>query len=63
MVMAATHGVLRSVDLFCGAGGIAEGFRQGGFKCLYGNDIDVDAMATFHENHVEALADLARGIA
>jgi len=57
MVMAATHGVLRSVDLFCGAGGIAEGFRQGGFKCLYGNDIDVDAMATFHENHVEALAD------
>jgi len=55
--MAATHGVLRSVDLFCGAGGIAEGFRQGGFKCLYGNDIDVDAMATFHENHVEALAD------
>jgi DNA (cytosine-5)-methyltransferase 1 len=48
---------LKSVDLFCGAGGIAEGFRQAGFDCLYGNDIDTDAMATFHLNHPHAIAD------
>jgi DNA (cytosine-5)-methyltransferase 1 len=50
-------GILKSVDLFCGAGGIAEGFRQAGFKCLYGNDANADAMATFHLNHSEAIAD------
>jgi DNA (cytosine-5)-methyltransferase 1 len=48
---------LKSVDLFCGAGGIAEGFRQAGFDCLYGNDINPDAMATFHLNHPDAVAD------
>jgi DNA (cytosine-5)-methyltransferase 1 len=48
---------LTSVDLFCGAGGIAEGFGQAGFTCLYGNDIDADAMATFHLNHPNAIAD------
>lgn len=48
---------LKSVDLFCGAGGIAEGFRQAGFECLYGNDSDRDAMDTFHLNHPSARAD------
>ncbi len=48
---------LRSVDLFCGAGGIAEGFRQAGFDCLYGNDANADAMATFRLNHPSALGD------
>jgi DNA (cytosine-5)-methyltransferase 1 len=48
---------LKSVDLFCGAGGIAEGFRQAGFQCLYGNDVNADAMDTFHLNHPEAIAD------
>ena len=48
---------LKSVDLFCGAGGIAEGFRQAGFDCLYGNDINPDAIATFHLNHPRAFAD------
>jgi DNA (cytosine-5)-methyltransferase 1 len=47
----------KSVDLFCGAGGITEGFRQAGFDCLYGNDIDQDAMETFHLNHPKAFAD------
>ena len=48
---------LKSVDLFCGAGGIAEGFRQAGFDCLYGNDADSSAMATFNFNHPKAIAD------
>lgn len=46
-----------TLDLFCGAGGITEGFRQAGFKCLYGNDIMKDAIKTFSYNHPEAIAD------
>lgn len=45
------------MDLFCGAGGIAEGFRQAGFRCLYGNDSMPEAIATFSLNHPEAVAD------
>jgi DNA (cytosine-5)-methyltransferase 1 len=48
---------LKSLDLFCGAGGIAEGLRQAGFDCLYGNELDSWAMATFHHNHPKAIAD------
>jgi DNA (cytosine-5)-methyltransferase 1 len=48
---------LTSVDLFCGAGGIAEGFRQAGFDCLYGNDINPHAVETFAANHPRAIAD------
>jgi DNA (cytosine-5)-methyltransferase 1 len=45
---------LSLVDLFCGAGGIAEGFRQAGFRVLAGSDSDPDAMATFGTNFPEA---------
>jgi DNA (cytosine-5)-methyltransferase 1 len=38
------------VDLFAGAGGIAEGFRQAGFRSIVGTDIDPDACATFRLN-------------
>ena len=38
------------VDLFSGAGGIAEGFRQEGFKSIAATDIDPDACATFALN-------------
>lgn len=48
---------LTSVDLFCGAGGIAEGFRQAGFNCLYGNDINPNAVQIFAANHPRAIAD------
>ena len=48
---------LRSIDLFCGAGGITEGFRQAGYVCLYGNDAMPDAIETFKLNHPEAQAD------
>jgi DNA (cytosine-5)-methyltransferase 1 len=46
-----------TLDLFCGAGGITEGFRQAGYRCLYGNDIMKEAIDTFGFNHPEAIAD------
>ena len=46
-----------TLDLFCGAGGITEGFRQAGFTCLYGNDVNEWAAKTFSLNHPNALTD------
>jgi len=42
------------VDLFAGAGGISEGFRQAGFAVLAGSDSDPDAAATYALNFPEA---------
>lgn len=42
------------VDLFAGAGGISEGFRQAGFRVLAGSDNDPDATATYKLNFPEA---------
>lgn len=39
------------IDLFCGAGGLSEGFRQAGFKSILGVDQDKDALETFAHNH------------
>lgn len=44
------------VDLFCGAGGLSEGFRQAGFNVVAGSDNDPDAMATYAANFPEAKA-------
>jgi DNA (cytosine-5)-methyltransferase 1 len=44
----------RVVDLFAGAGGLAEGFRQAGFEIVAGSDVDPDACATFALNFPEA---------
>lgn len=44
------------VDIFCGAGGLSEGFRQAGFTILAGSDNDPDAMATYAANFPEAQA-------
>ena len=52
---------LTTVDLFCGAGGITEGFREAGYRCLYGNDCMPEAIETFSLNHPEPWSD-ARGI-
>ncbi len=46
-----------TIDLFCGAGGITEGFRQAGYRCLYGNDCMPEAVETFSFNHPEAWGD------
>lgn len=50
-------GTLRTIDLFCGAGGITEGFHQAGYNSLYGNDSMPEAIETFHHNHPGAIAD------
>lgn len=42
------------VDLFAGAGGLSEGFRQAGYGILAGSDYDPDAAATFRLNFPEA---------
>jgi DNA (cytosine-5)-methyltransferase 1 len=43
-----------AIDLFCGAGGLSEGFRQAGFHVVAGNDYDEVAGATFASTHKEA---------
>lgn len=49
--------MLTCVDLFCGAGGITEGFEQAGFRTLYGNDCGQSAIETYEHNHPAVLAD------
>lgn len=39
------------IDLFCGAGGLSEGFRQAGFSVLAGNDFNEYAGETFVASH------------
>lgn len=42
------------VDLFSGAGGLSEGFRQAGYEVRAGSDNDPDALATYAANFPEA---------
>lgn len=42
------------VDLFCGAGGLSEGFRQAGYHVVAGSDYDEAAGLTFSATHPEA---------
>ena len=46
--------MLRVIDLFCGAGGLSEGFRLAGFKIIGGVDFNKDAINTFNKNFKEA---------
>jgi len=48
---------LTSLDLFCGAGGLSEGFAHSGFRCLYGNDFSSVALTTFSANRSQAVVD------
>ncbi|EIP98945.1 DNA-methyltransferase Dcm [Opitutaceae bacterium TAV1] len=45
---------LTCVDIFSGAGGLAEGFRQAGFSIVSGSDIDSFASETFRFNFPES---------
>jgi len=40
-----------TVDLFCGAGGLSEGFRLAGARTIVASDFDDWAGATYAENH------------
>jgi DNA (cytosine-5)-methyltransferase 1 len=42
------------IDIFCGAGGFSEGFRQAGFKIEFGLDNWTPAIKTFEFNHPAA---------
>ena len=42
---------LTFIDLFAGIGGIRLGFEQAGFKCVYSNERDKSAAATYALNH------------
>ena len=42
--------MLSVLDVFCGAGGFSEGFRQAGFRIAAGTDVDPDACATYAHN-------------
>lgn len=46
--------LLRVADLFAGAGGLSEGFRQAGCRIVAGSDVDPDACATYALNFPEA---------
>jgi DNA (cytosine-5)-methyltransferase 1 len=45
---------LTAIDLFCGAGGLSQGFEQAGFQILAANDIDPWAAETFKATHPNA---------
>jgi len=38
------------IDLFCGAGGLAEGFRQAGFRSVFAVELDRHAAETYRTN-------------
>ncbi|MEO6256473.1 MAG: DNA cytosine methyltransferase [Sphingomicrobium sp.] len=42
------------IDLFCGAGGLSEGFRQAGYEVVVGNDCFEAAGDTFSHTHPRA---------
>lgn len=48
---------LSSIDLFCGAGGITQGFKQAGYHCLYANDFMPEAIETFRHNNPTTFAE------
>lgn len=43
--------MFKCIDLFCGAGGLSEGFRQNGFDILLANDFDSWCETTYRKNH------------
>lgn len=56
--------MLRTIDLFAGAGGIRLGFEQAGFDCVFANDVDPKTKITYDLNfpnvpmHVQDMREL-----
>lgn len=46
-------GNIKSIDLFCGAGGMTAGFKEAGIKSVLGNDFNESACITFKANNPE----------
>ena len=44
------------LDLFCGCGGISEGFRLAGYKVVGGLDLNEEAVNTYSSNFPEAIS-------
>ena len=44
------------LDLFCGGGGLSEGFLQAGYDVVAGVDVSEDFLATYGHNHDDAVA-------
>lgn len=42
---------MKSIDLFCGAGGFSEGLRHAGVETVFAADFDEQAIMTFSKNH------------
>lgn len=42
---------MKIIDLFCGAGGMSEGFRMAGAHALFANDFEGPALKTYLKNH------------
>lgn len=50
---------LRAIDLFCGAGGLSEGFRAAGYQIGFALDMDRDSCDTYAKNHPETHVECA----
>lgn len=50
---------LRAIDLFCGAGGLSEGFREAGYQIGFALDKDKDSCETYKKNHPETHVECA----
>ena len=47
---------VKVLDLFCGGGGLSEGFIQAGYDVVAGVDVSNDFLETFDRNHDDSLA-------
>lgn len=50
---------LRAIDLFSGAGGLSQGFRDAGYEVPFALDYDADSCATYERNHPETHVECA----